>query len=111
MYAITGITGKVGGAAARALLAADQPVRAVLRNRDKAKYWSNLGCEVILAAMEDAQALSARNLGSDLQGIPRIHMLDGFNEGWIGFEGGSEILVQGSVSLNDALGKLVADAV
>jgi NAD(P)H dehydrogenase (quinone) len=59
MYAITGITGKVGGIAARALLAADQPVRAVLRNRDKAKYWSNLGCEVAIAEMEDAQALTA----------------------------------------------------
>jgi uncharacterized protein YbjT (DUF2867 family) len=64
MYAITGITGKVGGAAARALLAADQPVRAVLRNRDKAKYWSNLGCEVILAEMEDAQALTAAFRGA-----------------------------------------------
>src|ERR1700735_5115475 len=59
MYAITGINGKVGGAAARALLAAGQPVRAVLRNRDKAKYWSDLGCDVELAEMEDARALTA----------------------------------------------------
>jgi nucleoside-diphosphate-sugar epimerase len=32
MYAITGITGKVGGELARTLLAAGQPVRAVVRD-------------------------------------------------------------------------------
>ncbi|NEK55948.1 NmrA family NAD(P)-binding protein, partial [Rhizobium leguminosarum] len=32
MFAITGITGKVGGAVARQLLAAGQPVRAVVRD-------------------------------------------------------------------------------
>jgi NAD(P)H dehydrogenase (quinone) len=35
MYAITGVTGKVGGATVRALLAAGQSVRAVVRNADK----------------------------------------------------------------------------
>ena len=64
MYAITGITGKVGGAAAHALLAAGQPVRAVLRDLDKAKYWSGLGCEVAIAEMEDAQALTAAFTGA-----------------------------------------------
>ena len=33
MYAITGITGKVGGALARALLADRRPVRAVIQAR------------------------------------------------------------------------------
>jgi uncharacterized protein YbjT (DUF2867 family) len=64
MYAITGITGKVGGATARALLAVDQPVRAVLRDRQKAKYWSDLGCEVAIAEMEDAQGLTAAFKGA-----------------------------------------------
>ena len=32
MYAITGVTGQVGGAVARALLAAGHEVRAVLRD-------------------------------------------------------------------------------
>jgi uncharacterized protein YbjT (DUF2867 family) len=64
MYAITGITGKVGGATARALLAADQPVRAVLRDRQKAEYWSDLGCEVAIAEMEDAQGLTAAFKGA-----------------------------------------------
>jgi uncharacterized protein YbjT (DUF2867 family) len=64
MYAITGISGKVGGAAARALLAAGQPVRAVLRDPDKAKYWSDLGCEVAIAEMEDAPALTVAFTGA-----------------------------------------------
>lgn len=58
MYAITGITGKVGGAMARALLAAGQPVRAVVRDAAKGQQWAALGCEVAVAAMEDAAALT-----------------------------------------------------
>jgi NAD(P)H dehydrogenase (quinone) len=64
MYAITGISGNVGGAAARALLAAGQPVRAVLRDPEKAKRWSDLGCEVAFAEMEDAAALTAAFAGA-----------------------------------------------
>src|SRR5262245_22541800 len=59
MYAITGITGQVGGAMARALLAAGQPVRAVVRNADKGGSWAAKGCEVAVAEMEDAAALAA----------------------------------------------------
>jgi uncharacterized protein YbjT (DUF2867 family) len=40
MFAITGITGKVGAAVARSLLAADQPVRAVIRDRSKSAPWA-----------------------------------------------------------------------
>jgi uncharacterized protein YbjT (DUF2867 family) len=58
MYAITGVTGKVGGATARALLAAGQSVRAVVRNVDKGQVWRNLGCEVALATIEDGASLS-----------------------------------------------------
>jgi NAD(P)H dehydrogenase (quinone) len=35
MYAITGITGQVGGAMAHDLLAAGKPVRAVVRSSEK----------------------------------------------------------------------------
>ncbi len=49
MYAITGVTGNVGGAVARALLAGGQSVRAVVRNADKGQVWRNRGCEVGLA--------------------------------------------------------------
>jgi uncharacterized protein YbjT (DUF2867 family) len=58
MHAITGITGRVGGAVARNLLSACQPVRAVVRDADKGRFWSDLGCEVALAEMEDAEALT-----------------------------------------------------
>src|SRR5258705_6029559 len=58
MHAITGITGKVGGAVARALLSAGQRVRAVVREADKGRSWSDLGCEVAIAEMEDGEALS-----------------------------------------------------
>jgi uncharacterized protein YbjT (DUF2867 family) len=58
MYAITGITGKVGGELARTLLAADESVRAVVRDAKKGQEWAALGCEVALAEMEDASALA-----------------------------------------------------
>lgn len=59
MYAITGITGNVGGVAARALLSGGQRVRAVVRDVDKGRFWSDLGCEVAIAEMEDAEALAS----------------------------------------------------
>jgi NAD(P)H dehydrogenase (quinone) len=65
MYAITGITGKVGGAVARTLLASQQRVRAVLRDESKAAAWAELGCEVALASMEDADALAAAFSGAE----------------------------------------------
>jgi NAD(P)H dehydrogenase (quinone) len=65
MYAITGITGKVGGALARALLAGAQPVRAVLRDAAKGRLWAEQGCEVALAEMEDAAALTVAFSGAD----------------------------------------------
>jgi uncharacterized protein YbjT (DUF2867 family) len=58
MYAITGITGKVGGELARNLLAAGLRVRAIVRNASKGKEWAALGCEVALANMEDGLALA-----------------------------------------------------
>jgi uncharacterized protein YbjT (DUF2867 family) len=64
MYAITGITGQVGGAVARNLLAAGQRVRAVLRDAAKARAWSEQGCEIALADMEDGTALTAAFQGA-----------------------------------------------
>ena len=58
MYVVTGITGKVGGALARTLLAAGQPVRAVVRDATKGEVWASRGCEIVLAEMEDASALA-----------------------------------------------------
>jgi len=67
MYAITGITGKVGGAVARTLLAAGQPVRAVVRDAARARSWAELGCEVVTADMDDAATLTAAFEGT--QGV------------------------------------------
>jgi NAD(P)H dehydrogenase (quinone) len=64
MYAITGITGKVGGELARTLLAAGQPVRAVVRDTNKGREWAALGCEVAVATMEDAPALTKAFAGA-----------------------------------------------
>lgn len=58
MFAVTGITGKVGAAVARSLLSADQPVRAVVRDEAKGTAWANLGCEIATADSADAGALA-----------------------------------------------------
>lgn len=65
MYAITGITGKVGGALAHTLLAAGQAVRAVVRDAAKGRSWTEKGCEVASAEMEDAAALTAAFKNTD----------------------------------------------
>ena len=65
MYVITGITGRVGGAVARALLDAGQPVRAVVRDAAKGATWAARGCEVAVAAMDDAAALTRAFNGAD----------------------------------------------
>jgi len=57
MFAITGISGQVGGTAARTLLAAGKSVRAVVRDAKKGAAWASQGCEVALADMNDADAL------------------------------------------------------
>jgi NAD(P)H dehydrogenase (quinone) len=58
MFAVTGITGKVGAAVARSLLAAGQPVRAVIRDRSKSAPWARLGCDIAIADLEDTGALT-----------------------------------------------------
>ena len=65
MLAITGITGQVGGAVARTLLAAHQPVRAVVRDAAKGRTWADKGCDVAVADMNNAAALTAAFKGAD----------------------------------------------
>ncbi|WP_027583029.1 NmrA family NAD(P)-binding protein [Bradyrhizobium sp. Ai1a-2] len=57
MYTIMGVTGKVGGATARALLAQGKRPRVVVRDRTKGASWAALGCEVAIADLDDAEAL------------------------------------------------------
>jgi len=65
MYAITGVTGKVGGAMAHTLLANHRSVRAVVRDADKGQAWAELGCELAIAQMEDVSALTAAFKGAE----------------------------------------------
>lgn len=58
MFLITGITGKVGGAAARHLLNAGKQVRALVRDEVKAAAWSSEGVELIKGEWEDAAAVA-----------------------------------------------------
>jgi len=59
MFAITGITGQVGGEVARTLLSAHQTVRGVVRDVGKGKAWTELGCHLVSADINDAAALTA----------------------------------------------------
>ncbi|AMM17543.1 NmrA family transcriptional regulator [Burkholderia sp. PAMC 28687] len=57
MFAITGITGQVGGVVARLLLASGHDVRAVVRDAAKGEAWAKEGCEVAVADVNDQHAL------------------------------------------------------
>jgi uncharacterized protein YbjT (DUF2867 family) len=65
MFAITGITGNVGGALARTLLNAGQSVRAVVRDRNKVAEWAERGCEIAIANIEDTAGLAAAFKGAE----------------------------------------------
>ena len=65
MYAITGITGNVGGSVANNLLAAGRSVRAVMRNAGKGNVWAERGCEVVQADIADATALASAFKGAE----------------------------------------------
>ncbi|MFI6300048.1 NAD(P)H-binding protein [Nonomuraea sp. NPDC050790] len=58
MYAITGVTGHVGGAAARELLGMGEQVRAIVRDPAKGRDWAQAGAEVAVADFGDRAALA-----------------------------------------------------
>lgn len=63
MYAVMGITGKVGGAVARTLLAKGEEVRGIVRNPEKAEEWQKQGAELFKADYDDVDALTAAFTG------------------------------------------------
>ncbi len=65
MYAITGITGNVGGSVAHNLLAAGRSVRAVVRDIGKGNVWAERGCEVVKADIADATSLASAFKGAE----------------------------------------------
>jgi uncharacterized protein YbjT (DUF2867 family) len=58
MYTIMGVTGKVGGATARTLLAEGKRLRVVVRDRAKGEPWVAEGCEIAVADLDDADTLA-----------------------------------------------------
>ena len=79
MFLVTGITGRVGGATAKHLLAQGKKVRALVRNREKAANWADQGVELVDGDWNDWQplsghskALKAHLLCCRLYGHPRL---------------------------------------
>jgi NAD(P)H dehydrogenase (quinone) len=64
-YAIVGITGRVGRAAAEQLLAAGAGVRAVVRSEANGTTWRERGADVAIATLDDAAGLQAAFDGVD----------------------------------------------
>lgn len=65
MFLVTGITGKVGGATARHLLANGKKVRALVRDRAKAASWAAQGVELVDGDWNDADAIGRALDGVD----------------------------------------------
>jgi uncharacterized protein YbjT (DUF2867 family) len=65
MFAIVGAAGNVGYSTSIALRKAGVPVRAILRDAAKAAALKELGCEIALADLQDAEALAKAIAGAD----------------------------------------------
>jgi uncharacterized protein YbjT (DUF2867 family) len=57
MFLVMGITGQVGGVAAKHLLAHGKKVRALVRNREKAVNWASQGVELVDGDWNDSIAI------------------------------------------------------
>jgi uncharacterized protein YbjT (DUF2867 family) len=65
MILLTGITGNIGGATARALLAKGVRFRALVRDPAKAAAWAAQGVELVQGDVEDAAAVTRALAGVD----------------------------------------------
>ena len=65
MYAIVGITGRVGGAIAETLLAQGEQIRAIVRHPEKAAQWRDRGAEIAVADVDDSNALASAFEGTE----------------------------------------------
>jgi len=57
MFLVMGITGKVGGATAKHLLAQGKEVRALVRHREKAAKWADQGVQLVEGDWNDSAAI------------------------------------------------------
>ncbi|WP_048647833.1 NAD(P)H-binding protein [Nitratireductor soli] len=58
MYVVLGANGRAGGETARALIERGETVRVVLRRKEQGEKWTTLGAEVVVASIEDADAMA-----------------------------------------------------
>jgi uncharacterized protein YbjT (DUF2867 family) len=65
MFAIMGVTGKVGGAVARSLIAKGQHIRVIVRDSTKGEPWAAQGCEVAVASLDEPEALASAFEGAN----------------------------------------------
>ena len=65
MFAVTGVTGQVGAVVGAKFLERGLPVRAVMRNAEKAGSWRDRGAEIAIAEMTNAAALAAAFAGAE----------------------------------------------
>jgi uncharacterized protein YbjT (DUF2867 family) len=65
MFAITGITGQVGGSLGKALLAQGHEIRAVVRTEAKGQPWAQQGADIALAEMHEGEALAKAFSGAE----------------------------------------------
>ena len=119
MYAITGITGKVGGEVARTLSKAGYALRAgrqvielegptrVSPNEIAATFAEIIGHPVRAEAVPRQRWEQLFKSQGMKHPEPRMQMLDGFNEGWIEFEHGESKRRKGRIGLKEVLEKLV----
>ena len=70
MFLITGITGQVGGAAARQLLGEGRQVRALVRDPQKAAKWADADVELVQGDWNDAATLA-----SALEGVEGAYLM------------------------------------
>ena len=70
MFLICGITGNVGGAAARELLRLGKHVRAIVRDEAKAAAWVSQGVELVQGDWQDSDALTRA-----LDGVEGVYLM------------------------------------
>jgi len=70
MYAVTGVTGNTGSVVADELLRRGERVRVIVRSAEKGNAWREKGADVVVASVEDAEAL-----GRALEGTRGAYLL------------------------------------
>jgi len=58
MYIVSGATGQTGSVVAKTLLEKGLPVRVFVRSEEKGKSWKDLGAEVAVGDVRDAESLT-----------------------------------------------------